>query len=103
MEATQTRDAKGEWLPDPLPYPSPLIYGPWKLSGLLKHLWNVIWPYNFFYAALAFFCWLYLTPSLETTANLDHSFESISCDFQPHACRRQPSAGAQRIPRVSHQ
>ena len=66
---TQLRDAKGEWRPSPLPVPSPLFNGPWKPLVILKHLWNVIWPYNLIYAAMAFVCWLYLTPSLETTAH----------------------------------
>ena len=65
----QLRDAKGEWRPSPLPVPSPLFNGPWKPLVILKHLWNVIWPYNLIYAAMAFVCWLYLTPSLETTAH----------------------------------
>ena len=65
----QIRDAKGEWRPSPLPVPSPLFNGPWKPLVILKHLWNVIWPYNLIYAAMAFVCWLYLTPSLETTAH----------------------------------
>ena len=64
----QIRDAKGEWRPTPLPVPSPVFNGPWKPGVILKHLWNLIWPYNLIYAALAFVCWLYLTPSLETTA-----------------------------------
>ncbi len=67
----QSRDAKGEWLPSPLPSPSPLFFGPWKPLGLLKHLWNVIWPYNLLYAAVAFVCWMYLTPSLETTTHFE--------------------------------
>ena len=49
--------------------PQPLFNGPWKPLVILKHLWNVIWPYNLIYAAMAFVCWLYLTPSLETTAH----------------------------------
>ena len=36
---------------------------------ILKHLWGVIWPYNLIYIAMAFVCWLWLTPSLETTAS----------------------------------
>ena len=68
---SMNRDSKGEWLPNPLPQPSPIFFGPWKPLGLLKHLWNVIWPYNFIYAAMAFICWLYLTPSLETTKNFE--------------------------------
>ncbi len=67
----QVRDAKGEWRPTPLPVPSPIFNGPFKVGAILKHLWNLIWPYNFIYAAMAFVCWLYLTPSLETTAHFD--------------------------------
>ena len=66
---TQLRDAKGEWRPSPLPVPSPVFSGPWKPLVILKGLWGVIWPYNLIYAAMAFVCWLYLTPSLETTAS----------------------------------
>jgi sterol desaturase/sphingolipid hydroxylase (fatty acid hydroxylase superfamily) len=65
----EIRDAKGEWRPAPLPVPSPLFNGPWKPAVILKHLWNAFWPYNLIYAAMAFVCWLYLTPSLETTAH----------------------------------
>ncbi len=64
----QIRDAKGEWRPTPLPVPSPITNGPWKPLVILKHLWNVIWPYNFIYAAMAFVVWMWLTPSAETTA-----------------------------------
>ena len=64
----QIRDARGEWQPPSLPVPGPLFYGPWKPLVILKHLWNLIWPYNLIYAAVAFLSWLYLTPSLETTA-----------------------------------
>jgi sterol desaturase/sphingolipid hydroxylase (fatty acid hydroxylase superfamily) len=74
---SQTRTAKGEWLPNPLPYPSPLFYGPWRPLGLLKSLWNVIWPYNLFYAALAYVCWLYLTPSLETTTHFNFGWIAL--------------------------
>ena len=64
----QIRDTRGEWQPPSLPVPGPLFYGPWKPLVILKHLWNVIWPYNLIYAAVAFVSWLYLTPSLATTA-----------------------------------
>lgn len=64
----QIRDAKGEWRPSPLPAPSPITNGPWKPAVLLKHLWNVLWPYNLIYAAMAFAVWLWLTPSATTTA-----------------------------------
>lgn len=64
----QVRDARGEWRPDPLPVASPLFTGPWTPSVVFKSLWNVIWPYNLLYAAIAFVSWLYLTPSKETTA-----------------------------------
>jgi sterol desaturase/sphingolipid hydroxylase (fatty acid hydroxylase superfamily) len=64
----QVRDAKGEWRPSPLPVPSAIFNGPWRPAVLLRHLWNLIWPYNLIYAAMAFACWLWLTPSTETTA-----------------------------------
>jgi sterol desaturase/sphingolipid hydroxylase (fatty acid hydroxylase superfamily) len=65
----EIRDAKGEWRPDPLPVASPLFNSPHKPVAMLKGLWDVIWPYNLVYAAMAFVCWLYLTPSLETAAH----------------------------------
>jgi len=76
----QIRDAKGEWRPSPLPAPSPLTNGPWKPAVILKHLWGVFWPYNLIYIAIAFACWLWLTPSLETTASFAIGW------MTPHFC-----------------
>ena len=57
----QVRDARGEWRPESLPVPSPIFNGPWKPGVILKHLWNLLWPYNLTYIGMAFACWLWLT------------------------------------------
>ena len=88
----QLRDAKGEWRPSPLPVPSPITNGPWKPALLLKHLWNVIWPYNLLYAAMALACWLWLTPSLETTTRF--RFDWIALLFVRNAALLIIVAGA---------
>lgn len=74
---TQIRDSRGEWQPPSLPVPGALFSGPWKPSVILRHLWNVVWPYNLIYAAVAFVSWLYLTPSLETTARFEFGWIAL--------------------------
>ena len=65
------RDSRGEWQPSPLPEPGPLFAWPWKPIKALRGLWQVLWPYNLIYIGLAVVCWLFFTPSLETTKQFD--------------------------------
>ena len=65
------RDSRGEWQPSPLPEPGALFAWPWKPWKAFVGLWQVLWPYNLFYIGLAVVCWLFFTPSLETTKQFD--------------------------------
>jgi sterol desaturase/sphingolipid hydroxylase (fatty acid hydroxylase superfamily) len=65
------RDARGEWVPEALPQPSPLFRRPWKPWDVLKYLFapeGFFCPYNLIYAGLAVLAWLFFTPSLAQTA-----------------------------------
>jgi len=65
------RDARGEWVPDELPKPSPLFSWPWRPKAILKYLFapgGLYVPFILFYLLLAVPVWLYLTPGPERTA-----------------------------------
>ena len=50
------RDARGEWVPDALPVPSPLFHWPWNLANVARYLFapeGFLWPMNLFFAGLA--------------------------------------------------
>lgn len=64
----QKRDRRGEWLPSPLPEPSPLFSWPLRLRPALRAVVNYFWPRNVFYAVLAVVCWTWFTPDLSRTA-----------------------------------
>jgi sterol desaturase/sphingolipid hydroxylase (fatty acid hydroxylase superfamily) len=63
------RDKRGNWKPFMrVEYP-PVFVWPVQPRGILKWLFGCpghILPWNLLYAALAFLCWRYLTPSLDT-------------------------------------
>ncbi len=67
-ESWGERDSRGEWVPDPLPQPSPLFSWPWKPLKVLKYFFapvGFLWPYNLTVALLAIVSWIHFSPSLE--------------------------------------
>jgi hypothetical protein len=65
-----TRDARGEWLPERLPQPSPLFTWHWKPRAILKYLFaaqGFFWPWNLAVALVAILAWLFFTPGLDRT------------------------------------
>jgi sterol desaturase/sphingolipid hydroxylase (fatty acid hydroxylase superfamily) len=66
------RDSRGEWVPDPLPAPSPLFRLPWNLKTVARYLFapeGFLWPLNLFFVALAIVSWLFFTPGFDSTAH----------------------------------
>ena len=63
----QQRDRRGEWLPDPLPAPSPLFSWPLRLLPALRAVAGQYWPYGWLFGALAVVSWLWFTPDLGRT------------------------------------
>ncbi len=63
----QVRDKRGEWMPDPLPAPSPLFSWPLRLRPALRAALGLVWPHNAFYAVIAIVSWLFFTPDLART------------------------------------
>jgi sterol desaturase/sphingolipid hydroxylase (fatty acid hydroxylase superfamily) len=64
------RDSRGEWIPEPLPAPSPLFKWPWNLAGIARYLFapeGFLWPVNLLLAAVAVISWLYFTPGFDRT------------------------------------
>ncbi len=63
----QQRNRRGEWLPDPLPTPSPLFSWPLRLLPALRAVAGDYWPYGWLFVALAVVSWLWFTPDLSRT------------------------------------
>ena len=62
------RDSRGEWVPDPLPVPSPLFRLPWNLKTIARYLFapeGFLWPVNLFFVAVAVISWLFFTPGFD--------------------------------------
>ncbi len=64
------RDSRGEWVPDPLPKPSPLFGWPFNLSRIATYLFapeGFLWPVNLVLVVLAVVSWLFFTPGFDRT------------------------------------
>jgi sterol desaturase/sphingolipid hydroxylase (fatty acid hydroxylase superfamily) len=66
-EGRGRRNSKGEWQPDVLPQPGPFFQFPWKPLALLKHLKDILWPWNLLFIFLAVISWMFFTPDAETS------------------------------------
>jgi sterol desaturase/sphingolipid hydroxylase (fatty acid hydroxylase superfamily) len=64
-----TRNKRGDWTPTRRVTYAPVFVWPPKPAGFLKWLFGFpgyLWPWNFFYAALALAAWRFATPSTAT-------------------------------------
>ena len=64
-----TRNKRGDWKPFKLSGNVPLFHWPINPIKIFKWLFDIpgyIFPWTFFYGAIAVILWMYLTPSLET-------------------------------------
>ena len=61
-----SRDQKGHYIPNELNIKNPLWIKPLNIKKIINwFFYSYIFSWNLFYFAVAFFSWIFLTPSLE--------------------------------------